>query len=77
MAKQLVRLTLYIWLSSPAASESCDTEVTSFLQGAVPPDRREASVPNAPAPDLASELAALKAQAKAATPSPASPASAP
>jgi len=61
MAKQFVRLTLYIWLSSRTA-DSCDSEVTSFL--AVPPDRKETS-PGAP--DLASELAALKA-AKGAAP---------
>lgn len=41
---------------------------TSFLQGAVPADRRE-TVP--PAPDLAAELAALKAQQAKAAPAPA------
>eukprot|EP00438_Fugacium_kawagutii_P014717 Skav235877 [mRNA] locus=scaffold1192:57561:71970:- [translate_table: standard] len=72
MAKQLLRLTLYIWFFSHIRAESCDSEVTSFLQGAVPADRRETVAPAPPAPDLAAELAALKAQqAKAAATAPA------
>jgi len=66
MAKQLVSLTLYIWLFSRTISaDSCESEVTSFL-AVPPPDRREAPAQPAPAPDLAADLAALKAQQNAA-----------